>query len=821
VASDLSADTTQNAAPGAPPDGAPPPLSQLGPEHALALAAPGDVLTSHTFDADAQGWTKFFDCTTAVSWDPAGQFIRSGKECLNVPPPPPPYGCIYWHWDAPQTFITPARQSGAAYGSTLSYDLSMTNAVGEVGTNGLDVAVRGFSPEGGTKWIATYGVVTSLHTDFRHYAVQLDNSRSWVLWDGTSTPASPEMVQSVVSSMFMLQIRGSYKYVCEQGNGSSLDNVQIVAGGAPPPHDPLEVSTTTLPVRTDTGWYLNNPFSVTVTLENPGTASIPGDFSLEIYSDDGKARFYVYESDLWDDTPGVVIERGFHGLHSLRSFKATRTGSTIDPGEEQVLVVKLWGQPSEATLLRARLTWQGKDHYEAVAVDTASIHPVVFLHGIQGSQPPQFRLIRDRDTAKDLLDPFTNAYVPLLDNLVKMGYEWDRTLFAFAYNWMRSNDRSGRELAWRLGELVLPRAAEVPWSAFYQNPGAGRADLIGHSNGGLVARAYVQSGGYAGDVRKLITLGTPHRGFAFDYKTWEHGEWEDYMQHADAVLPGASLLFEKANEYLLWPAFVTRRYRPDPDLYPKLKFPFNPFNRYVYYTGSGYRLIPFNDLYDFMHDEGRGVHSLRQLLPVDDLGATAKDGTKAYLLGLNGRAFPYGHERNFWLERLNKNIWRLETRLGLDNIYAVYGAGVDTSLAYRVLGRGKHGWRFGKPLPLLTITGSGDSLILEESASLEGLLELGASNKGRLDEESYGSLGPVTHTPLVYHPYTQQGLIPLYLTGAGAPFHTPWERPDICAAGRKLVRSTLGPRWQQITEFVLGRVVPEVDPFGFCPASGH
>jgi hypothetical protein len=172
-----------------------------------------------------------------------------------------------------------------------------------------------------------------------------------------------------------------------------------------------------------------------------------------------------------------------------------------------------------------------------------------------------------------------------------------------------------------------------------------------------------------------------------------------------------------------------------------------------------------------------------------------------------------------WFARANPGLAaRLrETRLGIDNIYAVYGTGVDTPLAYRVLVRDNPGWRFGKPLPFLTTNGPGDSLILEESASLDGLLALPTANKGRLDEATYGAQGPVTHTPLVYHPYTQQGLIPLYLTGASLPFHTPWEKPDVCAAGRKLVRSTLGPRWQEITEFVLGRVVPDIDPTGYCP----
>jgi len=42
--------------------------------------------------------------------------------------------------------------------------------------------------------------------------------------------------------------------------------------------------------------------------------------------------------------------------------------------------------------------------------------------------------------------------------------------------------------------------------------GAGRVDLVGHSQGGLVARSYVKYLGGSAEVDSLITLGAPHRG---------------------------------------------------------------------------------------------------------------------------------------------------------------------------------------------------------------------------------------------------------------------------------------------------------------------
>jgi triacylglycerol esterase/lipase EstA (alpha/beta hydrolase family) len=42
--------------------------------------------------------------------------------------------------------------------------------------------------------------------------------------------------------------------------------------------------------------------------------------------------------------------------------------------------------------------------------------------------------------------------------------------------------------------------------------GASKVDLVGHSQGGLVARSYVKHHGGADEVDSLITLGTPNRG---------------------------------------------------------------------------------------------------------------------------------------------------------------------------------------------------------------------------------------------------------------------------------------------------------------------
>lgn len=78
-------------------------------------------------------------------------------------------------------------------------------------------------------------------------------------------------------------------------------------------------------------------------------------------------------------------------------------------------------------------------------------------------------------------------------------------LIEFPYDWRLSNRLNGR----RLADTALP--ALERWRTSSGNPAA-QLVLIGHSMGGLVARAFLEEQGGAEATSKLITLGTPYRG---------------------------------------------------------------------------------------------------------------------------------------------------------------------------------------------------------------------------------------------------------------------------------------------------------------------
>ena len=88
-----------------------------------------------------------------------------------------------------------------------------------------------------------------------------------------------------------------------------------------------------------------------------------------------------------------------------------------------------------------------------------------------------------------------------------------------------------------------------------QATGADKVVLIGHSAGGLAARAYVSSfrlngawTAYRGDVEQLITLAAPHRGLDFAFR---HPEF-NYFFMKDELATNAPMSWDKILVYGVW-----------------------------------------------------------------------------------------------------------------------------------------------------------------------------------------------------------------------------------------------------------------------------
>ncbi|TAL49442.1 hypothetical protein EPN83_00850 [Patescibacteria group bacterium] len=130
------------------------------------------------------------------------------------------------------------------------------------------------------------------------------------------------------------------------------------------------------------------------------------------------------------------------------------------------------------------------------------LDPVIIIPGLLGSQ---------LKSGAWVIDPVLHTYDDLLDTLKANGYANDQNLFTFPYDWRLSNVVNAINLRFKIDEVKNTcQCAKV--------------DLVAHSMGGLIAREYIQSSKYQGDVGQLIFLGTPHLGAPEAYLTWEGGE---------------------------------------------------------------------------------------------------------------------------------------------------------------------------------------------------------------------------------------------------------------------------------------------------------
>ena len=202
--------------------------------------------------------------------------------------------------------------------------------------------------------------------------------------------------------------------------------------------------------------------------------------------------------------------------------------------------------------------------------------PVIVIPGIFGSW-------NVGDGLK--LDPIFHTYDNLVDALKLSGYQEGETLFTFPYQWRFSNSFTAIDLGLKVNEIQ--EVCQCP-----------KVDIVAHSMGGLVARAYIQGPDYGDDVRKLIFLGTPQRGATEAYLGWEGGE------------RGVSFM-SNAFEHLLTLEAVVNHY---PDLYSYIR--------------------------------GLPISSIRELLPIFDY---LRDSSSQ-----EPREYPNQYPINTFLEQLNE-----------------------------------------------------------------------------------------------------------------------------------------------------------------------
>lgn len=274
------------------------------------------------------------------------------------------------------------------------------------------------------------------------------------------------------------------------------------------------------------------------------------------------------------------------------------------------------------------------------------INPVIIVPGIMGSAYKNGNWV---------IDPVFHVYDNLIETLEKNGYTKGENLFPWGYDWKNSNTESALLLKQKIDEIKNICGCE-------------EVDIVAHSMGGLVTRAYVQSENYENDIDQIIFLGTPHRGAPKDYLTWEAAE----------LSPDA------------FNFFIESHYKKEA------------------------KKLGYDNLFDYIHDWP--IKSVEELLPTSNYLYSA---TSSQTL-----IYPTGYPRNIFLENLNQGLVTfLEEDIDIANIIS---KAKDTITGLRVVNSNKLPlWQHGYPENYDSNTGDkglifglGDGTVPEISASL-------------------------------------------------------------------------------------------------------
>ena len=111
------------------------------------------------------------------------------------------------------------------------------------------------------------------------------------------------------------------------------------------------------------------------------------------------------------------------------------------------------------------------------------------------------------------VEPFWNVYVPLCEYLESCGLKQDEDYFIFGYDTL---NESIEENAKQLREYIQD---------IKKATGAEKVQIIAHSQGGLVARQYIQENGGFVSTAKLLGICVPNHGVSFTYPLYAKGSF--------------------------------------------------------------------------------------------------------------------------------------------------------------------------------------------------------------------------------------------------------------------------------------------------------
>ena len=181
-------------------------------------------------------------------------------------------------------------------------------------------------------------------------------------------------------------------------------------------------------------------------------------------------------------------------------------------GSNQKRLNKIWiGNP-----LRTNTT----DYWSSFVIESIKISPVfsigatIIVPGMGASWDFDALLNGTNGTEWKIPD-FVKVYDGLIGSFDNTDeYTLNQNLFVFTYDWRKPIDMIADDLKTYIADLPLEPGQKI--------------NLVGHSMGGLVARAYAQENESDNRINHMYLLGAPNNGTVKAYGTWEGAEiWDD------------------------------------------------------------------------------------------------------------------------------------------------------------------------------------------------------------------------------------------------------------------------------------------------------
>lgn len=207
---------------------------------------------------------------------------------------------------------------------------------------------------------------------------------------------------------------------------------------------------------------------------------------------------------------------------------------------------------------------------------TTARKPVLVLPGIAGSfvnrnNYDRWILNRGLNPEELVIDPLIHSYDDLIATLENAGYKKGEDLFVVPYDWRlppgpNDGSRNGKISGISAGSITdnqyeygvdylgywLKQAAEKWKQLFPDSDPLESVDVVAHSTGGLVTRAYIQSDAYGGSfgdlklpkIDNFIMVGVPNAGAP---KAWNpiNDDWNSDLAYSTVLRQFANVPYQK------------------------------------------------------------------------------------------------------------------------------------------------------------------------------------------------------------------------------------------------------------------------------------